>query len=417
MIPNTVEPPQRSEKRADKIDVRTQKKTRVWPWILLLALAGGAVYLYPRVTQSASTQQDKGKKGGRGADAGRAVPVVASVARRGDMPVYVTGLGSAVALNTVAVKTRVDGHIMKIYYTEGQIVKEGDPLVEIDPRPFQVQKEQAEGALARDQAMLANARLDMKRYEVLFSQDAIPKQQLDTQVATVNQIEATIKTDQAAIDNANLQLVYAHITAPLSGRIGLRLVDQGNFVHASDVNPLAVITQLQPIAVIFSPSEDTLPAVNKKLVAGEKLPVVAYDRDNKAKIATGTLLTIDNQVDPTTATVKFKAIFDNKDLSLFPNQFLNARLLLETRHGAIMIPTAAIQRSPQATFVYVVNDSNTAEVRNITVGQTEGDEAEITKGIQAGEKVVIDGIDKLQQGTKVNTRIVGAGGKQGDKTS
>ncbi len=413
MTPNTLEPP----RTAQKAEVRTQRRRRVWPWILLLAAAAGGTYLYPRMTQSQQQTQEKGKKGGGKGGDGRAVPVVAAVARRGDMPVYLNGLGSATALNTVAVRTRVDGHIVKIYYTEGQLVKEGDPLIEIDPRPFQVQKEQAEAQKARDEALLANAKVDLQRYTVLFSQDAIPKQQLDTQIATVNQIEATVKTDDAAIDNAKLQLVYAHITSPLTGRIGLRLVDQGNMVHASDANPLAVITQLQPIAVIFNIPEDSLGPVNKKLAAGQTLPVVAFDRDNKVRIASGSLLTIDNQVDPTTATVKFKAIFENKDLSLFPNQFVNARLLLETRHGATIVPTAAIQRSPQSTFVYAVKADNSVEVRNVTVGQTEGDETEITEGIEAGEKVVIDGIDKLQQGTKVNVRVAGPASKQGAKTS
>ncbi len=408
MTPNTVEPP----RVAEKAEYRPKKKGSIWPWILLLAIAAGAVYLYPKVVQSATQGQEKGKKGGgRGGDAGRAVPVVAVNAKKGDMPVYLNGLGAAAALNTVAVRTRVDGHIIKIHYTEGQIVKEGDPLIDIDPRPFQVQLEQAEGNQARDQALLANAKTDLQRYTVLFSQDAIPKQQLDTQTAQVNQIEATLKTDQAAIDNAKLQLTYAHITSPLTGRIGLRLVDQGNMVHASDSQPLAVITQLQPIAVIFSIPEDNLPAVNKKLAAGQVLPVVAFDHGNKNKIATGTLLTIDNQVDSTTATVKFKAVFDNKDYSLFPNQIINARLLLETRHGATIVPTAAIQHSPQSTFVYVIKPDNSAEVRNITVGQIEGDDAEITSGVEPGEKIVIDGIDKLQQGTKVNVRMAGQGAK------
>jgi multidrug efflux system membrane fusion protein len=380
------------------------KKRRWWPWILLLVIAGGATYLFPRVTQMA-TPPAATKKGGKGGDAGRAVPVVASMSRRGDMPVYLNGLGSVTAFNTVTVRTRVDGQIMKIGFEEGQIVKAGDLLVDIDPRPFQVMLEQMEGQLARDQAQLNNANLDLERYKVLFAQDAIPKQQLDTQLSTVNQFAATIKQDTAQIDNAKLQLFYAHVTAQIGGRIGLRLVDAGNMVHATDANGLAVITQLQPIACIFNIPEDALAVVTKKMATGQALSVFAYDRDLKTRLASGTLLTIDNQIDQTTGTVKFKAVFENKDLSLFPNQFVNARLLLETKHGAVIVPTAAIQRSPQSTFVYVIKEDNSADVRNITVGTTEGDDAMVDKGLDAGEKVVIDGIDKLQQGTKVNVRM------------
>jgi membrane fusion protein, multidrug efflux system len=403
MTPNTIEPPSVHE-----LEMKPKKKRKVWPWILLLAIAGGATYLFPKIAQNTQAPQTK-KGGGKGGDAGRPVPVVASAARRGDMPVYLNGLGSVTAFNTVTVRTRVDGQIMKVYFQEGQFVKEGDVLVDIDPRPFQVQLEQAEGQLARDQAMLDNAKIDLQRYQVLFAQEAVPKQTLDTQVATVNQTQAVIKSDQAMIDNAKLQLVYAHITSPLTGRIGLRLVDGGNVVHATDVTGLAVITQLQPIAVIFNIAEDSLPAVAKKMVAGQTLPVIAYDRDLKVKLASGTLLTIDNQIDQTTGTVKFKGVFENKDLSLFPNQFVNARLLLDTRHGATIIPTAAIQRSPQSTFVYAVKEDNTVQVRNITVGITEGDEASIDSGLDPGDKVVIDGIDKLQEGAKVNVRMAGGG--------
>jgi multidrug efflux system membrane fusion protein len=408
MTPNTVEPPQvleRTEVRRNE-PPKPKQKRRIWPWILLLLVAGGATYLYPRISQM--TPAATPKKGGKGG-AGGAVPVVAAATRRGDMPVYLNGLGSVTALNTVTVRTRVDGQIVKVYFTEGQLVKEGDPLVEIDPRPFQVMLEQAEGQLAHDQALLANANIDLERYKVLFSQDAIPKQQLDTQLSTVNQYGATIKSDQAQIDNAKLQLVYAHIISPLTGRIGLRLVDGGNMVHASDATGLAVITQLQPIAVIFNIPEDSLPPVTKKMASGQTLPVYAYDRDLKTRLASGTLLTIDNQIDQTTGTVKFKGIFENADLSLFPNQFVNARLLLDTKHGAVITPTAAIQRSPQSTFVYVVKPDNSVEVRNIVQGITEGDEASVEKGLDAGEKVVIDGIDKLQQGTKVTVRMAGAG--------
>lgn len=386
----------------------------MWPWVLLLIVAGAAAYFYPRFAAEQTAQQPAKKGGGRGGD-GRPVPVVAAVARRGEMPVFLNGLGSVTAFNTVTVRTRVDGQVDKVAYEEGQIVKQGDLLIQIDPRPFQVQLEQAEAQLAHDQALLANANLDLERYRVLYKQEAVPKQQYDTQEATVKQYDATIKTDRAAIDSAKLNLVYAHITAQLTGRIGLRLVDQGNMVHASDAQGLAVITQLQPIAVIFNIAEDSLPLVTKKMAAGQKLTVYAYDRDLKVRLAEGTLLTIDNQIDQTTGTVKFKAVFENKDLSLFPNQFVNARLLLETKHGSTIIPTAAIQRSPQSTFVYVVKDDNTVEIRNIATGTTEGDEAQVDSGLAPGDKVVIDGIDKLQQGSKVNARM--AGGGRGQKTS
>lgn len=382
------------------------KKSHGWAWLLILCLAGGAAYWwYPR----AADGQSQAKKGGKDdkSGAGRAIPVVAAMSRQGDMPVYLNGLGSVTAFNTVTVRSRVDGQIMKIAFTEGQLVKEGDLLVEIDPRPFQVMLEQAEGQKARDVALLQNALVDRERYKVLFSQEAIPKQQLDTQLATVAQYEATIKSDQAAIDNAKLQLVYCKITSPLTGRIGLRLVDQGNIVHANDTNGLVVITQLQPIAVLFNIAEDSLPAVRKKMQSGT-LRVDAYDRDLKKKLAQGKLLTIDNQIDQSTGTVRFKGQFENEDSSLFPNQFVNARLLLDTRHNAVVIPTAAIQRSPQSTFVYVVKPDNTAEVRNIVTTLTEGDEAAVDSGLEPGETVVIDGVDKLQQGTKVSVRMAGA---------
>jgi membrane fusion protein, multidrug efflux system len=421
MTPDIVEPNIAEPKTAPRIDppkterpktTRPKKKRHVWPWVLLLIAAGAAAYYYPRLGEQ--TAQQPAKKGGKGGNEGRAVPVVAAVARKADMPVYLDALGSVTAFNTVTVRTRVDGQVDKVAYQEGQLVKEGDLLVQIDPRPFQVQLEQAEAQLAHDQALLANANLDMERYRVLLAQQAIPKQQFDTQDATVKQYDATIKTDRATIDAARLNLVYAHITAQLTGRIGLRLVDQGNMVHATDATGLAVITQLQPIAVIFNVAEDHLPEVTKRVAAGETLQVFAYDRDSKTKLATGTLLTIDNQIDQTTGTVKFKGVFENKDLSLFPNQFVNARLLLETKHGSTVIPTAAVQRKEQLAFVYVVKDDNTVEVRNITTGTVEADEMQVESGLEPGEKVVIDGIDKLQQGSKVNARMVGG---RGQKTS
>ncbi len=374
-----------------------------WVWLVLLCAVGAGLYLqYPRVTHGVTQ-----KKNGGSVPAQRAVPVIAVPAWKGDMPVFLDGLGSVTAFNTVTIRSRVDGELIKVAFQEGQLVKEGDLLAEIDPRPFQVQLEQAEGELAKDQALARNAKIDLDRYRILFDQDSIPKQQLDTQVSTVNQYEGSLKSDQAQIDNAKLQLVYSRITSPITGRIGLRLVDQGNIVHANDPNGLAVIAQLQPIAILFNIPEDNLPQVMQKLRAGQTLQVQAYDRDLKHKIATGKLLTVDNQIDQTTGTAKFKAVFENKDLSLFPNQFVNARLLVDTRRGVVIIPTAAIQRSPQSAFVYVVRQDGTSEVRQVVIGMTEGENAAVDSGLKPGEVVVIDGIDKLQQGTRVAVRPPG----------
>jgi multidrug efflux system membrane fusion protein len=388
---------------SDKPEVRP-KKSRWWVWLLLLCAAGGAYWYYPLVTQA--TSKSDSKKSGK-SDASRAVPVVAALARKGDMPVYLDGLGSVTAFNTVTLKTRVDGEIVKVAFTEGQFVKKDELLVEIDPRPYQVMLEQAEAQKAGHEAQLANAHVDMDRYTALLAMKAVPKQQFDTQEALVHQIDSTIKVDQSQIDNAKLQLTYARIIAPLTGRIGLRMVDQGNIVKASDLTGLAVITQLQPIAVIFNIAADKLPQVAPKMRAGQSLAVYAMDKTSNAKLATGKLLTIDNQIDLTSGTVKFKAQFENEDLSLFPNQFVNARLLIDTKHNAVIIPTAAIQRSPLSTFVYVIKDDDTVDVRNIDVGITEGDYASVTKGLEDGDRVVIDGIDKLQPKMKVTVRMAG----------
>ncbi|MGO9241861.1 MAG: MdtA/MuxA family multidrug efflux RND transporter periplasmic adaptor subunit [Bryobacteraceae bacterium] len=386
-------------------------KSRVWLWLLVLCfLGGGAYYLSHGPAQQA--QQAKAKADAAKAGS-RAVPVVTAAARRGEMGIFLDGLGSVVALNTVTVHTRVDGELVKVAFTEGQMVKQGDLLLEIDPRPYQVQLEQAEGQLAHDQALLANANIDLDRYKILYAQDAIPKQQLDTQVALVNQYVGTIKSDQAAIDNAKLQLVYCRITAPLTGRIGLRLIDQGNMVHATDTMGLLVITQLQPIALLFSIAEDSIPQVLQKMHGGAKLRVDAYDHDMKQKLATGELLTIDNQIDPNSGTLRFKAIFPNEDNALFPMQFVNAKLLIDTKRGTVLIPTAAVQRSPQGTYVYVVKADNTAEVRNITLGPVSGDEAAIDDGVEPGEIVVIEGVDKLQDGSKVIPPKAAAAGGSG----
>ncbi len=338
------------------------------------------------------------------ANVAQAVPVAVAKAESRDLPYYLTGLGSVNAYFTVSVKSRVDGELMQVNFKEGQHVNKGDLLAVIDPRPYEVMLEQAQAALFKDQASLRDAQLNYQRFkDLLQNSGAMSQQQVDTQAALVDQLEGTVRNDQATIDNAKLQLVYCHITSPVSGRVGLRLVDPGNIVHATDTNPMLVITQLQPIAVLFTLPEDNLPSVAQHMARGT-LKVEAYSRDEQTKLAEGTLLTIDNQIDQTTGTGRLKAVFDNKDNALWPNQFVNVRLLLEVRKNSTTIPAAAIQRGPQGTYVFVVNQDSTVDIKPVTISFTQDNVSSIASGISPNETVVIDGQDKLQAGSKIEVR-------------
>jgi multidrug efflux system membrane fusion protein len=336
------------------------------------------------------------------------IPVVAAKSRKGDIGVYYSGLGAVTPLATVTVKTRVDGQLMNVRYREGDTVHKGDLLVEIDDGPYQAALTQAQGQMMRDQAALENARIDLARYQQLVPQKAIPEQQLATQLATVHQDEGVVKLDAGQIESAKVNLAYCKITAPVTGRVGLRLVDRGNIVNATDATGLLVITQMDPISAIFTISEDQLQVVLKKMAAGQTLEVDAYDRAAKTKLAQGSLTTLDNQIDPTTGTLKLRATFQNAKGTLFPNQFVNARLLVQEKHGVTLVPTAAIQRNSQATYVYVVKTDSTVTVRPIVIGTTEGNDSEVTSGLVPGEVLVMTGVDKLQEGSKVKAQIPSA---------
>jgi multidrug efflux system membrane fusion protein len=392
---------------------RSRRRGAIW-LVLFVVIIGVAAYAVWRASRpaSAATRASAEGGGGRGFGGGRGggrgggdlVPVVVTNASRSTIPVYLNGLGTVTAYYTVTVKSRVDGQLMKVDFNEGDRVEQGQVLAEIDQRPFQVQLQLAQAALARDQALLVNARLDVERYNHLFERQLIPSQQVDTQAALVEQYQATIKQDEANIENAKLQLVYSRVTAPITGIAGLRLVDPGNIVHAADATGMVVLTQLQPISVLFTIPEDSLPEIRQKLRAGNHLRVEAYSRDDSRKLASGALATVDNEIDSSTGTSKLKAVFDNADNALFPQQFVNIHLLVDSLKNQLALPNVAVQNGQNGTFVYVVDDQSRVHLRPVHVGITTATTADILGGISDGDRVVVDGTDRLVEGATVRVR-------------
>ncbi|HGL6719043.1 MdtA/MuxA family multidrug efflux RND transporter periplasmic adaptor subunit [Burkholderia contaminans] len=396
---------------------------------LAVVVIGGLLWWHPwnRTPASGSSASGAGAsaasgagghrgRGGPAAMANVPQPVQVATATQGEMPIVLSALGTVTPLANVTVKTQLSGYLQSVAFQEGQIVKKGDLLAQIDPRPYQVALENAEGTHARDSALLATARLDLKRYQTLLSQDSIASQTVDTQASLVKQYEGAVKTDQAAIDSAKLNLTYARITAPVSGRVGLRQVDPGNYVTPGDTNGLVVITQLQPMSVIFTTSEDNLPQILKQVNAGQKLSVTAYNRNNTVPLETGSLATLDNQIDTSTGTVKLRANFDNKEGMLFPNQFVNTRLLVDVLRNATIVPTSAVLTGSIGQFVYVVKPDNTVTVRKVTIGPVDGERTSIVSGVSVGERVVTDGSDRLREGAKISIpadKPKGASGARG----
>ncbi len=433
----TVPPGQEHKPDGGKPSGKPKRRGIIWIlfFLIIAAVTGYAVWRAGQPGAIPQQQNGGGRngrgKGGRGNNNLGPVPVVTAKVTRADVPVYLSGLGNVAAFYTVSINSRVTGQLMKVLFNEGDLVHEGQELIEIDPRPYEVALEQAQGTQAHDQALLEDAKLDLARYQTLLDQDAIPKQQLDTQKYLVNQYEGTIKQDQANVDNAKLNLLYTKITAPITGRVGLRLVDPGNLVQANATSPMIIITQLQPIQVQFTIPEDSLPQVLQKMRAGARLPVEAYNRDNSMKLASGLFQTVDNQIDSSTGTSKLKAVFPNTDNALFPNQFVNIRLLVDTLKQRLVVPAVAIQNGQQGSFVYTVDpETSKVHLKTVQLGIVGQDTAEIHSGVAEGEQVVIDGTDRLDEGTQVRVRKPGEteainnslargarkkGGKKGDQ--
>ncbi|MBD9357972.1 MdtA/MuxA family multidrug efflux RND transporter periplasmic adaptor subunit [Methylomonas albis] len=379
-------------------DYAALKPTSRWRWaavLTVIAATGGYYFLHadPHKQENPDARHSEIENA--------PISVAVALTRQGDLPIYLNGLGSVTPLHTVMVRSRVDGELIRVAFSEGQAVRQGELLAEIDPRPYQVAVQQAEGQLLRDEALLKNAEIDQARYQTLLEQDSIAAQQTATQAALVKQYRGTVEIDRAQLDNAKLQLSYARITAPVVGRIGLRLVDQGNMVRASDVNGLAVITQIQPITVVFTLPEDQVPAVMRRWRSAEAIGIDAYDRAGQLKLASGKLLAVDNQIDASTGTLKLKAQFENEDRTLFANQFVNIKMRLDTLRAVTLAPTAAIQQGSKGAFVYWVKDDNTVSVRPVKTGATDGETVAILEGLTPNQKLVIDGADKLREGREV----------------
>jgi multidrug efflux system membrane fusion protein len=383
---------------------RPSARAWLW-WVLIATICGAGYYHYDQYQEgkalAEAEKKEAASKKGFGKGMGGPTPVVVSPARTGRIDVNIDALGTVTPLRTVTVRSRVEGQLMRVRFREGDPVTQGQLLAEIDPRPFEIQLKNAEGQLARDQALLANARLDVERYRTLLAQDSIARQQVDAQEALVKQFEGVVRSDQSQVENARLQLTYARITAPISGRVGLRLVDPGNIVRAGDASGIVVITELAPIGVVFTVPQDSLPAVMKRMQSGDRLVVEAWDREQKNRLARGRLLAVDNLVDVATGTVKLKATFRNEDEELFPNQFVNVRLKLETLEDQTVIMQSAVQRGGRGLFVYVVKEDMTVTARPVTLGPVDGPRVAVLKGVESGDRVVIDGIDRLREGTRV----------------